>query len=338
MSQSEHRTIRVGFTLIELLVVIAIIAVLIGLLLPAVQKVREAANRAQCTNNFKQIGLASHAYASEYGTMPGLWVDIRTQPKTAASLMYFLLPYIEQTNLYNQGSSDTNATVNNDGFLHLSDIAGCGNQVVKTYLCPSDATAPPINIDPTSMTDYGFTYATCNYAGNVMVYDPSNPVSVEAAMLDGTTNTIMLGHRLQKCDGTKLGNNVVYTDWAAETRQTGTVHPEAGFGYSDYYSFWGGAAKATPNDVTGDLAVNVVPNNMFGVTNAEPNFTSGNIPFQIAPTAGNCNIAVIASPHTSVMIVGLGDGSARNVSSSISVTTWKNACTPNDGAALGDDW
>lgn len=325
-----------AFTLIELLVVIAIIGVLIGLLLPAVQKVREAANRMKCTNNIKQIGIATHTYENTYDVMPPLWTDnISPYPnRDYASLFYFLLPFIEQQALYNSGAAATNSEVAGFGIIHFSSYQGgtggpaVATAIVSTYICVTDSSDPSLRTDSST----GTTYAPGNYAGNVMVYDPSYPKSLVKSMPDGTSNTVMIGHRLQSCDGTNIGwGGPVTTDWAAEPHETGTIHPEPGFGYTDYFNAYNTVTPAPAR-------VNVTTTNSFGVTPSAPNFTSGSLPFQIVPTPGSCLWAVLVSPHVGAMIVGVGDGSVRTVSASISTATWKAACNPADGAVLGGDW
>ncbi len=320
----RHR--RAAFTLIELLVVVAILTILIGLLLPAVQKVREAAARTSCTNNLRQIGLGTHNYENTCNVLPPLWSCQTTQPRSHASLFYFLLPFVEQQNLFALGTSGSNPTLTNDTLLYWSSFPSVGNVIVKPYLCPADG-SNPTNIDLNSQNYYGCTYATTNYAGNVMVYDPAGPCSILTAMPDGTSNTVMIGHRKQYCDGTNfwgLGQgNGIFTDWAAEPWTTGALHPEPGFGYATYNSRKGN---------------NVTNANAFGVPSSYPDFSSGGLPFQITPATGACDPAVIVSTHTGAMLVGLGDGSVRTVSSSVSVATWVNACIPNDGAVLGNDW
>ena len=125
---------RSGFTLIELLVVIAIIAILIGLLLPAVQKVREAAARMQCSNNIKQIAIATHSYHDANGQFPTSgaigYVDNNSVNTQNWSWLVKILPYIEQDNLYRATGAPT-ATVNANPTAVQTNV--------KTFLCPSDS-------------------------------------------------------------------------------------------------------------------------------------------------------------------------------------------------------
>src|SRR5262247_80665 len=119
---------RGGFTLIELLVVIAIIAVLIGLLLPAVQKVREAAARMKCSNNLKQLGLAMHSYHDTYNAFPRNYLQVGPNAWEALSANYFLLPYVEQTALFNQGQ----ANITNWSWMYNNLM----NTPLSVFQCP----------------------------------------------------------------------------------------------------------------------------------------------------------------------------------------------------------
>jgi prepilin-type N-terminal cleavage/methylation domain-containing protein len=151
-----HSTRRQGFTLIELLVVIAIIAILIGLLVPAVQKVREAAARIQCENNLKQIGLAAHNFESTYKRLPPGYLGPANPTTTTApvvngvqnvGVMAFLLPYIEQGPLWNQLTAVagnpyfSTQTVDTYWIRNAALVAASRNQI-PIYLCPTDSNGP----------------------------------------------------------------------------------------------------------------------------------------------------------------------------------------------------
>ena len=195
---------RFAFTLIELLVVIAIIAVLIGLLLPAVQKVREAAARTQCTNNLKQIGLAMHLYHDAYNKLPmGEFTRVGLAPSPGWTWCTMIWPFIEQDNLFRQVAPNL-ATVNNvpaPGTPPVPSAANGLGQSLSVFVCPSDAgnavnTAFSSTVSGITYTGYGKS----NYVINRRVLGPGvngdtpNNYSLNR-ITDGTSNVILAGER-----------------------------------------------------------------------------------------------------------------------------------------------
>jgi prepilin-type N-terminal cleavage/methylation domain-containing protein/prepilin-type processing-associated H-X9-DG protein len=318
-----------GFTLIELLVVIAIIAILIGLLLPAVQKVREAANRMKCTNNLKQLSLALQNCAdTNQGKLPpGIGSFPQpSKPRCAAGsqgtvwggLFFHMLPYVEQDNLL-KACNCANGSPGYDpeqGVLPQT-AGGVMQRHPNVFLCPSD---PTLN--------NGFTgwAAVGSYAFNGMIFqaDWVGYSSFPATIQDGTSNTIFF----------------------ADTYAGGTYqNSDQSLWWWDYNSMM------TPTNSNGDCgSLN------FGSSlsyNGHPCPTC--VPPLIQPSANFCGsktntqswgwggaasncMCRATSPHTNGINVGLGDGSVRFVNGGITAATWFAACTPAGGETLGTDW
>ncbi len=173
---------RLGFTLIELLVVIAIIAILIGLLLPAVQKVRDAAARMKCQNNLKQLGLAMHMYHDSYGYFPASFSKNPPQLQNNWGWLTNLLPYVEQAPLF--------ANLNTATGPFGANTWTTGT-IPPVFVCPADPASTTV------ANPYFSGYARTNYLVSEQVSDGGSKYNLNV-ITDGLSNTIMVGER----DGT----------------------------------------------------------------------------------------------------------------------------------------
>jgi prepilin-type N-terminal cleavage/methylation domain-containing protein len=310
-------TKRPGFTLIELLVVIAIIAILIGLLVPAVQKVREAAARTQCTNNMRQLGLSTHNIHDTYKRLPPLcstWFPGSTINEGGWGNPFFnLLPFIEQDPLYKRANNGPNTGQYFPAFNNVYTMP------VKTFQCPSDPSMPSSGV-----TDVG--WAGSSYAVNAQVFgrvgNPSSGVlnswdgeaRIPATFQDGTSNTILFAEKYARCSFTESSGKYIDRGclWAR-------WYPDAWFP--------GFAISAANNPDQG--------NSMAGFSSTGP---ASKFQIQPSPFQENCDPTRASTSHTGGMVVTLGDASVRTLNSAVSATTWWAAVTPANGEVLGTDW
>jgi prepilin-type N-terminal cleavage/methylation domain-containing protein len=317
----SRTTPRRGFTLIELLVVIAIIAVLIGLLLPAVQKVREAANRIKCSNNLKQLGLAAHNYHDVNQHLPP---GIGYYPPASGAFgtyHFHLLPYVEQGDLYRSALGsvpfprpDGPTTVLYPGNNNVY------SQPVKIFLCPSD---PSVGSDGVVKVDR-VLFGASSYAPNGMVIAPNGPQGKAriADITDGTSNTILHAEKYARCSTTALAPALGDggSAWAYCT--------------SPFFPFLPKPMDLPPRAFQPGFAIAALAGR------GAPNAIGAGSKFQVQPTPleGNCDPTRASTAHSGGILVGLADGSVRTLAASMSDTTWWWAVTPSGGEVLGSDW
>jgi prepilin-type N-terminal cleavage/methylation domain-containing protein/prepilin-type processing-associated H-X9-DG protein len=324
---------RRGFTLIELLVVIAIIAVLVGLLLPAVQKVREAANRVQCQNNLKQFGLAVQNFNGQYNAVPmvegigkkqaaaglanPLGVTAFSPTGSAGNIFYFLLPFLELNTIYDNSVSPT------FGLYCSSAAAALEN---KLFLCPSDpaiinaAVYGGTGSMSSNVARGGDGFASTNYAANILVFSFRGTQNIAAQVPDGTSNTVAFAERYRNCAPVQPA-----------------VYSQPGWGYSlilaaDMIS--SSLPPAVPGGGSPSFGWDFEPT-IATQTGQMATFSSG---FQGGVPYQQCNPAATQGYHPGSMQVGMCDGSVRNVNSSMLTQTWLAACTPYGNDIVGSDF
>ncbi len=275
---------RSGFTLIELLVVIAIISLLIGLLLPAVQKVRESAARLKCQNNLKQLALAMHAYHDVNGYFPPSFSAVPPQQQKNWSWLAYLLPYVEQNGLA------ASLNVANAAFGPTSYTT---SMVPPVFLCPSD----PANAIIANSSFSG--YARSSYLVSEQVSDGGSQYGMKN-ITDGLSNTIMIGERdgMRQVggiwpgrDGTSVAGVIARPNWPLNTP----------------YPY----GSTVPNKTNDPTCISYTWSSMHGGSGVNFAFCDGSIHFLPAslgtdPSQQNCNHPITPNPNYPFILLYLG--------------------------------
>ena len=333
-----------AFTLIELLVVIAIIAILIGLLLPAVQKVREASSRAQCSNNLKQLGLAMHSYHDVFRIFPRNYTRVGTNVWEALSVNFLLLPYLEQNGLFQKMLLPADPNVG-DSAAWSNDWT-LANTKLKVFICPSSEPAtlrtsdywggPGCNYGWSTGSSTETTWAGTRFNGMISYQSDTKMGDVS----DGLSNTI-LASELLTGSGASSGAGVFPRDIFYTNDGLFNAVVNKNFPTQTELDTIGTAAKTAPSGVRGTIGGNwawYAAGQSTLTTAAPPNW-------QFPTAGGNCcpggahdwgvGIVPPRSRHAGGVNALFGDGSLRYINDSITLITFQCLGNRSDGQVLG---
>jgi prepilin-type N-terminal cleavage/methylation domain-containing protein/prepilin-type processing-associated H-X9-DG protein len=357
------RRVRSAFTLIELLVVIAIIAVLIALLVPAVQKVREAAARAQCSNNLKQIGIALHSYHDTYKKFPLGEADDDNQ---GWCWRFWILPYLEQKNLYTAAMSDPTPEYrpyNPNVARNPQDIdaytypqqavntatgsstvpAGVAGTPISIYMCPSDV-LPPLSTHSATASGvaYNGPFAKSNYCGNIggsptalgrnYPCGGGNPSSNDLQTNTWTGPLTLSNHNFANfmCRMADITDGTSNTVFVGEITESLSLSPTQ---LNGVYPAWAGGVTLNNPGVTSLTATSGNQGNLCGNTAALGNvfrFMDGSYPLNSPKTVAASDNA-FGSKHTGGANFLLADGSVRFITAGVDASTYQALGSRNGG-------
>ena len=325
---------RRGFTLIELLVVIAIIAILIALLLPAVQQAREAARRAQCKNNLKQIGIALHSYLESNSFFPPSFVsDVATGVNSGGgewSVHARILPYLEQASLYEQARLELSYDDPANAFIKPQRIA--------TFLCPSETRDQQRTDEPNYPVNYGYNGGTWRVWTNSTglpgdgAFCPNSNFST-AAFTDGTSNTLCFAE-VKTFTGYNRDGNTGTAAVPSTPAQVEALIAAGGSNKSDsgHIEWVDGRVHQTGFTVT------LPPNAKVNVPGAKRPMEGDYTSCREDKTCTSPTYAAITarSWHSGIIHALLMDGSVRVVSENIDLGIWRSIGTRSGDEVLGE--